>query len=142
MKHIDRKKNEHNIVVEDADVLLVKVDARLIMQVIINIVNNAIKYTPVGSTITISTKKEANFAEISIADNGAGLSPEIRSHVFEMFYTGAKSADRAGRSLGLGLALCKSVIESHGGTIAVAENVPHGCIFSFTLPLSEVVIDE
>lgn len=142
MKHIDRKKNEHDIIVEDADVLLVKVDARLIMQVIINIVNNAIKYTPIGSTITISTKKKGNFAEISIADNGAGLSPEIRCHVFEMFYTGAKSADRSGRSLGLGLALCKSVIEAHGGTITVAENVPHGCIFSFTLPLSEVIIDE
>lgn len=143
LKHIDRKRNEHHIRVKENDaLLLVKVDARLIMQVIINIVNNAIKYTQAGSTITIQTSKMDSYVKIQILDDGPGMSETMKKHVFEMFYTGEKSADYSGRSLGLGLALCKSIVESHGGNLNVEDNIPHGCIFSFTLPLSEVKINE
>lgn len=143
IRHVDRKKNEHVLKVRDEeDLILVHVDARLIMQVIINIVNNAIHYTPPGSLIEISAEKKEKMAVITVSDNGDGISDAMKPHIFEMFYTGEKSSDCSGRSLGLGLALCRSVIEAHGGTIQVEDNIPHGCVLRFTLPLSEAELYE
>ena len=143
LHHINRKSIEHTIVVNQSeDFIMAKMDARLIVQVIINIVDNAIKYTPKNSTITITTKKENGLVTVSIADDGEGISEEAKSKIFEMFYTvGAKIADSR-RSLGLGLALCKSIITAHGGTISVKDHLPHGTIFEFTLPSKEVVLHE
>ncbi len=143
LSHIDRQAAEHKISVElDDDMLMADMDARLVIQVLINIVNNAVKYTPKGSEICLSAKKEGKMVCIQIADNGPGISDEAKEHLFDMFYTanaGAGSADSR-RGLGLGLSLCKSIIEAHGGTISVSDNNPHGAVFSFTLPLEEVEI--
>ena len=134
---------EHKIqVCENEDIVLVDVDARLIVQVIINIVDNAIKYTPKGSVITISTQKNGNMLSVSIADNGNGIADEIKDKVFDMFYTGANKIADSRRSLGLGLALCKTIITAHGGEISVTNNKPHGAVFTFTLPVKEVDINE
>lgn len=143
LRHIDRKKIEHDITVEYGnEILLAKMDAKLILQVIINIVDNAIKYTPIDSSIHIKAERKENWVSVSIADNGAGIPSDIKSRVFEMFFTGDKKIADGRRSLGLGLALCKSIINAHGGTLVLTDNKPHGCVFTFTLPLGEVNINE
>lgn len=141
--HINRQKKEHHIVVEpNEELLLAKMDARLIVQVIINLVDNAIKYTPAGSEIRISTGREGHFVKFSVADNGPGISDADKKRVFEMFYTGSKRIADSRRSLGLGLALCKTIVNAHGGDITVQDQKPHGSIFTVTLPAGEVQIHE
>ena len=143
LNHINKSGIEHKIeIYENDDIVLVDVDARLIVQVIINIVDNAIKYTPKCSKITISTQKHDKMLSVSIADNGKGIEDDIKDKVFEMFYTGANKIADSRRSLGLGLALCKTIISAHGGEIAVSDNTPHGAVFTFTLPVKEVNINE
>ena len=121
---------------------MAKMDSRLIIQVIINIVDNAIKYTPVGSKITISVKKHSSIVTVEISDDGKGISDEAKSNLFEMFYTANEGNGDSRRGLGLGLALCKSIIVAHGGTISVKDNKPNGAIFRFTLQAEEVVLHE
>ena len=87
-------------------------------------------------------KKEAKAVAVSVIDNGPGIPKEIKSRVFDMFYTGENKVADSRRSLGLGLALCKSIINAHGGEITLNDNQPQGCNFTFTLPLEEVKIDE
>ena len=143
MQHISRKKTEHTITVTHRDeLLLAKCDARLIVQVIINLVDNAIKYTPAGSHIRISTKREGTSAVISVADDGPGISDEEKERVFQMFYTGRNPIADSRRSLGLGLSLCKSIITAHGGGIRVTDNAPRGTVFTFTIPAGEVEVHE
>ena len=143
LHHISRKSVEHHITVESKEeFLLVKMDAKLIVQVIINIVDNAIKYTPKGSRILIKSQKQDNKAVVSIADDGDGISDEMKARVFDMFYTGTNKIADSRRSLGLGLLLCKSIINAHGGEITVSDNAPHGTVFTFTLPTEEVQIHE
>lgn len=143
LQHISRKKEEHEIVFRTSeDFILVKVDARLIMQVVINIVENAIKYTQNGSEIIITTERTEKEAVVRIADNGPGIPDDMKSQVFEMFYSGAKSIADSRRSLGLGLSLCKSIITAHGGSLELTDNEPHGAVFTFTLPIEEVDIHE
>ena len=143
LNHISRKKVEHHISVEYEDeLLLARMDAKLIVQVIINIVDNAIKYTQAGSNIKISVKEEDKQAVISIADDGEGIPDEMKNKIFDMFYSGANKVADSRRSLGLGLALCKSIIQAHEGKIFVKDNHPHGTIFVFTLPIGEVQIHE
>lgn len=141
VSHLDRKAKEHKIIVElEDDLLMARMDVRLIIQVIINIINNAVKYTPVGSEIKLSAKKQDKMVCISIADDGPGISDESKEQIFDMFYTSGIDADSR-RGLGLGLSLCKSIVDAHGGSIEVKDNEPHGAVFSFTLPLEEVNLD-
>lgn len=143
LHHINRKSVEHHITVENEDeLLLAKMDAKLIVQVIINLVDNAIKYTPQNSHIKIRTEKHGNMAVVSVADDGEGIPDEIKPRVFDMFYSGANKIADSRRSLGLGLSLCKSIINAHGGEIKVSDNQPHGTVFTFTLPIGEVKVYE
>lgn len=143
IKHINRKGAEHNITVDCKDeLLLARMDVKLIIQVIINLVDNAIKYTPAGSDIEIIAEKKNCYVSVSVADNGDGIPEHMKPRVFEMFYTGDNRIADSRRSLGLGLALCKSIIGAHGGELTLTDNQPQGCIFTFTLPLGEVKIDE
>ena len=143
LRHIDRKSAEHHITVDCGDEpLLVRVDAGLIMQVLINLVNNAVKYTPVGSNIRIAAIQQKKEAEICVSDDGPGIPDERKERVFEMFFTGGNPIGDSRRSLGLGLTLCQAIIHAHHGEITLKDNSPHGCIFSFTVPLSEVNLNE
>ncbi len=143
LSHTCRQGEEHEIVVEQAeDFIVVKMDAKLIVQVIINMIDNAIKYTPKGSKIVIRTVKENGFVVTEIADNGDGIPDEAKPKLFDMFYTAAPGLADSRRSLGLGLALCKSIVTAHGGTISVTDNSPKGTVFSFALPLEEVTLHE
>jgi Osmosensitive K+ channel histidine kinase len=141
LKHISRKSVEHQILVEEEDdLLVVKVDAKLIMQVIINLVDNAIKYTEKGSMIKITTKRRNGDIRIEVADNGTGISEDQKVKLFEMFYTGNHSIADSRRGMGLGLALCKAIIHAHKGQISVRDNKPTGTIFRFTLKAEEVTL--
>ena len=143
LRHINRKSAEYHLHIQNSeDYLLAQIDAKLIVQVIINIVDNAIKYTPAGSEIDIGWKRKGNYIYISIADNGPGISDQAKPHIFDMFYSASNQIADSRRSMGLGLALCKSIINAHGGEITVDDRLPHGCIFTFSVPAGEVELHE
>lgn len=143
LQHVRYKKTEHTLTVNHQDdLLLAKCDARMIVQVLINLVDNAIKYTPSGSHIRICTRPENGMAVVSVADDGGGIADDEKEKIFHMFYKGSSAVADSRRSLGLGLGLCKSIVEAHGGEISVADNLPHGTIFTFTLPSKEVQLHD
>ena len=143
LQHISRKRSEHTITVtHENDLLLAQCDARLIVQTIINLVDNAIKYTPVGSHIWVSTRWEESMAVFTVADDGPGIPDQEKKQIFQMFYTGSTAVADSRRSLGLGLSLCKSIVTAHGGTITVSDNQPVGTVFTFTIPAGEVEVHE
>ncbi len=141
--HINRNSVKYHIetVLYD-DLLMAKMDSQLIIQVIINIVDNAIKYTQPGSHITISAKKDGQSVRVEIADDGSGIPDEAKAKLFDMFYTADNISADGRRGLGLGLPLCKSIVHAHGGAIYVKDNVPQGTVFGFTLQAVEVNIHE
>ena len=139
MRHIGGKTGEHEISVSCADDLLIaKMDAKLIIQVIVNLVDNALKYTPAGSHIKIAAEKRGAYVAVSVSDDGDGIPDPMKERVFEMFYTGENKIADSRRSIGLGLALCRSIVNAHGGEIFLTDNEPHGCVFTFTLLSGEV----
>ena len=141
--HIDRRSSEYVIQSEPSpETLLVDVDGRLIVQVLINLINNAIQYTPAGSTIRICSEREDDHVRVTVSDNGPGIPDTEKPYIFAMFYSGSKKVTDSKRSLGLGLALCRSIIRAHGCEITLSDNDPHGCCFSFTLPMKEVAVHE
>lgn len=143
LHHVNRKSCEHTITTQYGDeILLVNVDARLIMQVVVNLVDNAIKYTPVGSVIQISAYRKDHQVIVKVADNGPGIPDRAKAQVFEMFYTGQSRIADSHRSLGLGLPLCRAILTAHGGILTLRDNIPNGSVFSFALPQSEVNIHE
>lgn len=143
LRHINRKSKEHTIRFSPSEeLLLARIDTKLIVQVLINLVDNAIKYTPVHSIIEIHTERKGEWIEVSVSDNGPGIPDDQKPHIFEMFYSGANQIADSRRSLGLGLSLCKSIVTAHGGMISVSDNQPKGTIFTFTLPAGEVELHE
>ena len=143
VRHIGRKTSQHPLcVICEDDLLLVKADAKLVVQVIVNIVDNAVKYSEPGSSISITAKRTENMAEVRIADTGRGISDEEKTKIFEKFYSGKNKIADNRRSMGLGLYLCRAIVEAHGGTIRVTDNHPKGTVFSFTLPMEEVILHE
>ncbi len=143
LRHIRRRSSRHTIETQLPDeLLLAQMDARLVSQVIINLVDNAIKYTPEGTVISISAQRQGEKVAIRIADTGPGIPDSQKARIFDMFYTGETKVADCRRSMGLGLALCKSIVTIHGGEITLADNHPSGCVFIFTLPASEVNIHE
>ena len=142
LRHVSRKHDAYKIVADCEELVLTRMDVHLIIQVLVNLIDNAIKYTPSGSVISIRGFKKAGKAQVSVEDNGPGIPDEMKPHIFEMFYTGKTTVADSQRSLGLGLALCRSIIEAHDGTLVLSDHAPHGCNFTFTLPLSEVTLNE
>ena len=143
MRHTDRNRAGRKIEVSsDEEFILGKMDARLIVQVVINLVDNAVKYTPEGAQIRIHTGKKDGMVVVSVSDTGPGIPDEQKSKVFDMFYTGTNRAADGRRSLGLGLGLCRSIIRAHGGEIWISDNKPQGAEFTFTLPAEEVTLHE
>ena len=143
LRHINRKRAEYHFHVQSSDdYLLAQMDAKLIVQVLINILDNAMKYTPPGSDIEIGWRQEGTFIYISVADNGPGIPDQAKPHIFDMFYSASNQIADSRRSMGLGLALCKSIVNAHGGEIVVSDHKPHGSIFTFSVPAGEVELHE
>ena len=115
----------------NAPVLLA--DRERILQVLDNLVGNAIKFTPRGGHITLAVKRLEDRAALCVADDGPGIAPEVLPHIFDRFWQAAKREERNGA--GLGLAICKGIVEAHGGRIW-AESSGLGTTISFVLPLA------
>jgi len=94
-----------------------EVDADRIRQVLQNLLNNALRYTPAGGQVTVSVASVDPWVELRVADNGAGIAPEHLAHIFDRFYTADPSRNRDYTGSGLGLAIAKAIVEAHGGQI-------------------------
>jgi signal transduction histidine kinase len=110
-------------------------DRDRLIQVVSNLVNNAIKYSPDGGTVTLSTRSEGGYALVSVADTGLGIPPDEIGHVFERFRRVRSGAAQSIPGTGLGLTIVKQIVEMHGGKIWVESAVGHGSAFHFTVPL-------
>ena len=115
------------------DLPAVRVDGLLIEQVLVNLLENAAKYTPEGSAIFISAHKQGDTIRMEISDQGQGIPPGEEQQIFDKFHRGARS----GQGSGLGLAICRGIIQAHGGSISAHNRDTGGAVFSFTLPASK-----
>ena len=115
------------------DLPLVRIDALLIERVLVNLLENASKYTPPGSKITLSAEVVADQLSVSVSDNGPGLPAGREEAVFQKFTRGERESATPG--VGLGLSICRAIIESHQGRIVATQRPGGGARFSFTLPL-------
>jgi two-component system phosphate regulon sensor histidine kinase PhoR len=113
----------------------VAADKSLITQAVKNLVNNAIKYSPERTTVTISTALEAEAVRVSVEDRGFGIPAESRDRVWEKFYRVVRDGqEKDEESTGLGLSFVREVVEQHGGEVALNSEEGRGSVFSFTLP--------
>lgn len=120
------------------EVLLVPMDAKLIEQTLVNLLDNAIKATPYNKEINISVKKDMknSVAVFTVADRGRGIVDQDLEHIFQMFYTTRGKGADSNRGVGLGLAICESIVKAHGGTIEAHNREDReGAEFVFTLPM-------
>jgi two-component system sensor histidine kinase KdpD len=115
------------------DLPLVRFDAVLLERVLVNLLENASKYTPAGSTVTLSAEVAGERLEVSVADNGPGLPEGREEAVFQKFTRGERESATPG--VGLGLAIARAIVEAHQGTIVAANSPGGGAHFTFTLPL-------
>src|SRR5256712_1637466 len=111
-------------------------DRDRLVQVVSNLVNNAVKYSPEGGTVTLSSRVEGQFALVSITDTGIGIPQDEIGHVFERFRRVRSGAAQSIPGTGLGLTIVKQIVEMHGGKIWVESAVGHGSSFHFTIPLT------
>lgn len=116
------------------NVIMVPMDGNLIEQVLINLIDNALKFTPKNSLIEIKAYEEENNVIFQVLDNGPGISEKILPNIFERFFTNGSSISDSRRGVGLGLAICKSIVEAHGGTISACNREEGGAAFSFNIP--------
>jgi two-component system sensor histidine kinase KdpD len=118
-----------------AELGLVPLDGLLIEQVLVNLLDNAAKYTPTGTAITVCAKRAPQGMEVVVADRGPGLDPGERERVFDKFYRSSRVATDRGRGAGLGLAICRAIVQAHGGRIRAESRDGGGTRFVFTLPI-------
>lgn len=117
------------------ELLLVPMDGTLIVQVLINLLDNAIKHTINNEKIEVIVKKKGNLALFEVIDNGVGISQEDFLYLFESYVPNGKKSSDSSRGMGIGLSICKSIIKAHGGKIEAANKKTNGAVFRFTLPL-------
>jgi two-component system sensor histidine kinase KdpD len=115
------------------DLPLVPLDGILIEQVLVNLLENAVKHTPAGTLIALRARQAGAAVQVEVADRGPGLAPGDELRVFEKFYRGGADSGRG--NVGLGLAICKGMVEAHGGRIWAERRLGGGAAFGFTLPL-------
>jgi two-component system CheB/CheR fusion protein len=116
------------------DVIFVEADPLRLEQVVWNLLNNAVKFTPAGGTVNICLRGEQGCATLTVADNGPGIEPAFLPHVFEMFRQADASSSRPHGGMGIGLALARQLIGLHGGTVTVASLPGQGATFTVELP--------
>lgn len=134
LKNIELLKKERNIEIDfsSQDSILVEGDEDQLKRLFLNLLDNAVEYTPYNGKIVILLKKEARLAKIVIKDTGIGIPKEEMPYIFDKFYR----VDKSSRSIGLGLTIAKAIAEAHKGTIAVESIVSQGSSFIVSLPLS------
>ncbi len=130
--HVKKHANKHAVIVNiPEEIILIKVDAILLRQVLVNILNNAINYSPDGSEITVSLYRRENKVVFEIEDNGPGILKEELTNIFERYHQSSTKKEASRKGMGLGLSLCKSIVEAHGGKITIQNREPHGTIVQF-----------
>ncbi len=133
IKLLARNLADHTVSVHlPTDLPLLEFDAVLIERVFCNLLENAAKYSAAGSPIEISARRRDYLVEVAVCDQGPGIPEELSPDIFEMFVRGARESAKAG--VGLGLAICRAIIEAHGGSIAARNQPERGACFVFTLP--------
>jgi signal transduction histidine kinase len=113
------------------------VDSRKIGQVLSNLLDNATKFTSAGGSITLTAVTDLGFLQFSVLNTGCGIDPAAVPHIFERFYQEDSHPDSKRKGLGLGLYICKEIVELHGGRIWVENESGKGCKFVFALPNHE-----
>lgn len=119
-----------------ADLPLVFADGDRLTEILLNLIDNALRYTPTGGRIEVAGAVEGDSVQVSIADTGPGIAPPDRQRIFDRFYRADPSRSSATGGSGLGLAIVRALVEAHGGTIRVDERPGGGACFAFTLPIS------
>ena len=136
---LDRQFEEKGVTLETdvpPDLPLVRAGEDRVGQVLLNLVGNALQYTPSGGRVSLAARREGESVRFSVRDTGIGIPPEHLPHVFERFYRVDKSRSRAGGGSGIGLTIGRHLVEAHGGQIEAASDGPgQGSTFSFTLPV-------
>lgn len=131
---LTRLGSDHPVSAEvEPDLPLVRFDPVQIAQVLTNLGENAIKHTPAGTPITFTARKVRDAVEFAVRDTGPGIAAERQPHLFEKFYR----VEAAGPGIGLGLVICKGLVEANGGKIWVESQAMRGTTFRFTIPLAE-----
>jgi two-component system sensor histidine kinase KdpD len=130
-----RLKDRHVDVQVEPGLPPLSVDGIMLQSVLVNLFDNAIKYSPGGSPLTISATRDEGSVLLTVADEGPGVSPEERDRIFEKFYRGRTPGLASG--VGLGLAIVRTVVEAHGGRIHVKDRQPQGACFCVILPLDQ-----
>lgn len=137
--HMQPRLKDHTLrVAKVTDLMIVNGDSALLVQLLDNLIENAFKYAGEKSAVEISARRKGENAILCVADNGPGIPDAEKEKIFEMFYTTQNHGpadDR--RGLGLGLSLCKIIVQEHHGSIRVYDREPHGAVFEITLPLLE-----
>lgn len=138
IKRVEKRAQGYDIGAElPEEYIEVPADARLLEQVFVNLLDNAIKHTPPQREIKIvARREEADWVQIEVLDRGEGISPGDLENIFEMFYTSAERAADIKKGIGLGLAICSTVIRAHGGSITAANREGGGAAFTIRLPLA------
>ena len=125
----------HKVVLGRQEDLSVPGDALRLKRLLGNLVDNAIRYTPEGGTITLSLFRDGDWARLEVADTGLGIAPEHLPHIFERFYRVDKARSRAKGGTGLGLAIVKGIAEQHGGKVTVTSEPAKGSTFTVWMKL-------
>ncbi len=110
-------------------------DPDRLKQLLLNLIDNARRHTEPGGSVTLDLRRQGEFAVLEVRDTGSGIAAAHLPHIFERFYRADSSRSRAGGGAGLGLAICREIVEAHGGTIEVQSRVGAGSTFTVTLPL-------
>jgi two-component system phosphate regulon sensor histidine kinase PhoR len=118
----------------DADVPALDADPERVHQVLYNLVDNAVRFTPPGGEVTVEARPTGGRVEISVTDTGVGIAPEHLPRLFERFYRVDASRSREDGGTGIGLAIARSVVEAHGGHIRAESVLGQGSVFAFDLP--------
>lgn len=133
--------DQHVVSVDVDEDLTVDADRLLLDRVLENLLMNAVKHTPAGTSITVRGRRAGTSAEVAVADTGPGISPEDLHHLGSRFFRGGHPNTRRSRGTGLGLALVGEILRVHGSALEVWSEVGRGSRFSFRLPLAEVAAE-
>lgn len=134
LNRLEKRLGQHSVAVNlPAELPLIPLDPVLAEQLLHNLIENAIKYTPPGTRIEISAAAAANMVTVAVADRGPGIPPDAEERVFEKFFHGPYRHGKGG--VGLGLTICRGIVEAHGGQISATSRSGGGAVFCFTLPI-------